>query len=185
MRQAKGGACQQTCVASPFECANLLPLNPATEAFTLDRSGTLICSTPRFVCHAMRRHCGSYAPCDEAPPWRLCAVQRGAPAVVSTKLEAPDENAALSSSDITDARRGRIAISPTQRLALSTLLPPPTPLPTPLAPVSLAPPSVVGDPPNIIIGTALEKHIGFVDFIINLAPGNHRMSAGLLTVSPR
>ncbi|GBF88485.1 hypothetical protein Rsub_01198 [Raphidocelis subcapitata] len=31
--------------------------------------------------------------------------------------------------------------------------------------------TMVGDPPNIIIGTALSKHLGFVDFIVNLAPG--------------
>jgi Na+/H+ antiporter NhaD/arsenite permease-like protein len=30
---------------------------------------------------------------------------------------------------------------------------------------------MVGDPPNIIIGTALQRYLGFVDFIIHLAPG--------------
>eukprot|EP00124_Ichthyophonus_hoferi_P000906 Ihof_evm15s39 gene=Ihof_evmTU15s39 len=30
--------------------------------------------------------------------------------------------------------------------------------------------TMIGDPPNIIIGAKLSKHIGFVDFIINLAP---------------
>lgn len=31
--------------------------------------------------------------------------------------------------------------------------------------------TMVGDPPNVIIGTALQKYVGFVDFIIHLAPG--------------
>jgi hypothetical protein len=31
--------------------------------------------------------------------------------------------------------------------------------------------TMVGDPPNIIIGTALQRYLGFVDFIIHLAPG--------------
>lgn len=31
--------------------------------------------------------------------------------------------------------------------------------------------TMVGDPPNIIIGTALQRYLGFVDFILNLAPG--------------
>lgn len=31
--------------------------------------------------------------------------------------------------------------------------------------------TMVGDPPNVIIGTALSRHLGFVDFIVNLAPG--------------
>lgn len=30
---------------------------------------------------------------------------------------------------------------------------------------------MIGDPPNIIIGNGLEEHIGFVDFIVSLAPG--------------
>jgi hypothetical protein len=28
-----------------------------------------------------------------------------------------------------------------------------------------------GDPPNIIIGTALSRYLGFVDFLIHMAPG--------------
>ena len=31
--------------------------------------------------------------------------------------------------------------------------------------------TMVGDPPNVIIGTALSRHVGFVDFIANLGPG--------------
>ncbi|KAI8465106.1 MAG: transporter [Monoraphidium minutum] len=31
--------------------------------------------------------------------------------------------------------------------------------------------TMVGDPPNVIIGTALSRHLGFVDFIVHLAPG--------------
>ncbi|WIA39472.1 hypothetical protein OEZ86_005570 [Tetradesmus obliquus] len=31
--------------------------------------------------------------------------------------------------------------------------------------------TMVGDPPNIIIGTALQRYLGFVDFILHLAPG--------------
>lgn len=31
--------------------------------------------------------------------------------------------------------------------------------------------TMVGDPPNIIIGTALARHLGFVDFMVHLAPG--------------
>jgi hypothetical protein len=31
--------------------------------------------------------------------------------------------------------------------------------------------TMVGDPPNIIIGNALHKSIGFMDFIIHLGPG--------------
>jgi Na+/H+ antiporter NhaD/arsenite permease-like protein len=34
---------------------------------------------------------------------------------------------------------------------------------------------MVGDPPNIIIGTALQRYLGFVDFIIHLAPGETLM----------
>lgn len=30
---------------------------------------------------------------------------------------------------------------------------------------------MVGDPPNIIIGTSLQRYLGFVDFIVHLAPG--------------
>jgi len=31
--------------------------------------------------------------------------------------------------------------------------------------------TLIGDPPNIILGSVLSAHIGFVDFIINLGPG--------------
>jgi Na+/H+ antiporter NhaD/arsenite permease-like protein len=31
--------------------------------------------------------------------------------------------------------------------------------------------TMVGDPPNIIIGTSLSRYLGFVDFLVNLAPG--------------
>ncbi|KAA8490722.1 putative transporter [Porphyridium purpureum] len=30
--------------------------------------------------------------------------------------------------------------------------------------------TMIGDPPNIIIGTALSEYVGFVDFLVNLAP---------------
>jgi Na+/H+ antiporter NhaD/arsenite permease-like protein len=32
-------------------------------------------------------------------------------------------------------------------------------------------PNNSGDPPNIIIGTALSQYIGFVDFLVHMAPG--------------
>ena len=31
--------------------------------------------------------------------------------------------------------------------------------------------TLIGDPPNIIIGLTLEKYIGFIDFMNNLMPG--------------
>ena len=31
--------------------------------------------------------------------------------------------------------------------------------------------TMVGDPPSLIIGTALSDHVGFMDFIVNMAPG--------------
>lgn len=41
----------------------------------------------------------------------------------------------------------------------------------------------VGDPPNIIIGNVLRQYIGFVDFIINLAPGRCSFWTKASTVS--
>lgn len=31
--------------------------------------------------------------------------------------------------------------------------------------------TMVGDPPALIIGTALSNYLGFMDFIVNMAPG--------------
>ncbi len=31
--------------------------------------------------------------------------------------------------------------------------------------------TMIGDPPNIIIGNMLKEHIGFMDFLLHLAPG--------------
>jgi Na+/H+ antiporter NhaD/arsenite permease-like protein len=45
-----------------------------------------------------------------------------------------------------------------------------TPAPSPSSPPK-PPPKNSGDPPNIIIGTALSRYIGFVDFLIHMAPG--------------
>ena len=38
--------------------------------------------------------------------------------------------------------------------------------------------TMVGDPPNIIIGNALARHIGFADFLAHLAPGGRRAAGG-------
>lgn len=46
---------------------------------------------------------------------------------------------------------------------------------------------MVGDPPNIIIGTALQQYIGFVDFIINMVGRMHAVwrAAAILDASKR